>query len=95
MFEARREPTHAHLVSPSTIPTVHLYLHAGDWAAEAAGGGGIAQSVPRTTGAGVRIDNLGALSLAQRTQRRTLPVHTKTASREATDTAVADLRPQL
>ena len=33
----------------------------------------------------LRIDNLGALSLAQRTQRRTLPVHTKTASREATD----------
>ena len=95
IFEARREPTHAHLVPPSTIPTVYLYLHAGDWTAEAVDGGGIAQSVPRTAGAGVRIDNLGALSLAQRTQCRTLPVHTKTASREATDTAVADLRPQL
>ena len=33
MFEARREPTHAHLVSPSTTPTVYLYLHAGDWTA--------------------------------------------------------------
>ena len=41
MFEARREPTHAHLVPPLTIPTVYLYLHAGDWTAEAVDGGGI------------------------------------------------------
>ena len=64
MFEARREPTHAHLVPPSTTPTVFLYLHAGDWTAEAVGGGGIAQSVPRKSGAGVRVDNLGALSIS-------------------------------
>ena len=64
IFEARREPTHAHLVPPSTIPTVYLYLHAGDWTAEAVDGGGMAQSVPRTAGAGVRVDNLGALSIS-------------------------------
>ena len=62
--EARREPAHAHLVPPSTIPTVYLYLHAGDWTAEAVDGGGTAQSVPRTAGAGVRVDNLGALSIS-------------------------------
>ena len=48
MSEARREPAHAHFAPPSTIPTAHLYLHAGDWTAEAAGGGGTAQSAPRT-----------------------------------------------
>ena len=41
-----------------------MYLHAGDWTAEAVGGGGIAQSVPRKSGAGVRVDNLGALSIS-------------------------------
>ena len=44
----------------------------------------LCQSVPRKSGAGVRVDNLGALSISAKNLAYTLPVHTKTATQQQT-----------